>query len=73
MEYEELVKNEDISWRQKSRTLWLKEGDMNTKFFHKMANAHKSTCVQKRMNEDLPVILKDALSSQRKTGGFYKT
>lgn len=41
MEYEELVKNEEISWRQKSRTLWLKEGDMNTKFFHKMANAHK--------------------------------
>lgn len=28
-------------WHQKSMVQWLKEGDNNTKFFHKMANARR--------------------------------
>ena len=32
---------EEMSWRQKSREIWLKDGDRNTGFFHKMAKANR--------------------------------
>ena len=40
-DYKKWVGLEEIMWRQKSREVWLKEGDRNTDFFHKMVNAHR--------------------------------
>lgn len=38
---ENIRKQEEIYYRQRSRLQWLKEGDGNTKFFHAVANGRK--------------------------------
>jgi hypothetical protein len=54
---EKALLQEEISWRQKSRIKWLKEGDKCTKFFHSMANLNK------RYNTIESLLINETLSS----------
>jgi hypothetical protein len=40
-ELNKVMELDEIYWRQKSHAVWLKEGDRNTKFFHRLANSHR--------------------------------
>eukprot|EP00253_Pinus_taeda_P032540 PITA_32540 len=45
----EREQQEEVLWRQKSRIRWLKEGEKNTKFFHR-------TTVQRRMHNQISQV-----------------
>lgn len=48
----EAYRNEEVYWSQKSRVLWLKEGDNNTKFFYAYAaQQRKSNSIERLVNE----------------------
>ena len=48
-----LLDNEAHMWSQRSRTLWLKNGDNNTKFFHCQATKRfKKNLIHGIMDED---------------------
>ena len=66
-----LLSLEEVSWRQKSRMLCFKEGDNNTKFFHKVANSRRryNYISMLEVNE---VIYEDESEMANQAVQFYK-
>ncbi|RVW98458.1 Transposon TX1 uncharacterized 149 kDa protein [Vitis vinifera] len=61
-ELEELILREEIHWRQKARVKWVKEGDCNPKFFHKVANGRRNRKYIKELENERGLVLKNAES-----------
>lgn len=66
-EIESILRREDTFWSQKAKCKWLKDGDGNTKYFHKVANDRKrkntisSLSIQGHVEQDFGQI-KDGAS-----------
>lgn len=47
-----LMSQEETLWRQRSKCLWLKQGDKNSKYFHRTVSARKNNNTIKGVNDD---------------------
>ena len=68
---EQLASLEEISWRQESQALYVKEGDNNTHFFHRLANSHRNANQIKRIEVD-GVLYEDETEVRSQLVLFYQ-
>ena len=66
-----LASLEEISCRQKSRILFVNEGDNNTRFFHRVANFHRRTNHIRGIELD-GVLYEDEEEVRSKVVNFYQ-
>ena len=69
LELNDWLEREELKWRQKSREIWLKEGDKNSRFFH------ISTLVRRRRNFIGEIKLEDRqwIQSRTKIDRYFAT
>lgn len=51
-EFLQLLEKQEIYWKQRAKQFWLKEGDQNTRFFHKYASQRNKTNLIARIKDD---------------------
>lgn len=50
-EYLNLLEKQEIYWKQRSKSFWLKEGDRNTRFFYRHATTRIKTNALQRIKD----------------------
>ena len=71
-ELEELLLKEEVYWRQKSRIKWIKEGDCNSKFFHRVANGRRNKKFIKSLVSKEGVTLSNIEIISREIVNFFR-
>ena len=71
-ELEKLILREEIHWRQKARVTWVKEGDCNSRFFHKVANGRRNRKFIKFLENERGLVLNNIDSITEEILLFYE-
>lgn len=71
-ELDEVLLREEIMWRQRSRTTWLKEGDKNTKYFQRKATWRRKKNTITRLKDGNGQWVEDKDGIQQMTTRFFK-
>ncbi|RVW61143.1 Transposon TX1 uncharacterized 149 kDa protein [Vitis vinifera] len=71
-ELEELILREEIHWRQKARVKWVKEGDCNSKFFHKVANGRRNRKFIKELENESGLMLNNPESIKEEILRYFE-
>ena len=71
-ELEELILREEIHWRQKVRVKWVKEGDCNSKIFHKVANGRRNRKYIKVLENERGLVLNNSESIKEEILRYFE-
>jgi hypothetical protein len=70
---DELLYREEMMWLQRSRIAWLREGDRNTKYFHRKAAARSRKNKVKQLRKDDGHTTEDINEMAQMVTSFFKT
>ena len=70
-EMNELLKREEIMWRQRSRVQWLQEGNRNTKYFHNKANQRRRKNAIMSIKDEHGVAQEEPLEIERIVVNYF--
>ena len=71
-ELEELILREEIHWRQKAKVKWVKDGDCNSKLFHKVANGRRNRNFIKFLENERGLVLNNSESITEEILLYFK-
>ena len=71
-ELEEIILREEIHWRQKAKVKWVKDGDCNSKLFHKVANGRRNRNFIKFLENERGLVLDNSESITEEILLYFK-